>query len=201
MDIRIVKNTDFCLVYDQPPINGDLTWQMLLEWWGKKEGLDPDDDKVRRDFGKRLQASLQSVPERIFFDTYFKEFKEKFGDRLPALIPQVYLHYDPRSRIERSKPVLFRQKMDFLILLRNATRIVIEIDGKQHYANENGLASPQRYAEMVSEDRRIKLLGYEIYRFGGAEFADLKDAHNVIVAFFNELFSRYEVASIINKKS
>jgi very-short-patch-repair endonuclease len=193
MDIRIVENANYCLIYDQPPTNGDLTWQMLLEWWGKKEGVDPKIEKVRQDFGLRLRSSLQSEPERMLFDTYFREYKKKLGDSLPALLPQVYLHYDPRSQIERGKPVLVRQRMDFLMLLRDATRIVIEIDGKQHYTNEDGSGSPLQYAEMVVEDRRIKLLGYEIYRFGGAEFTDPEKAHKAIITFFDELFSCYEI--------
>ena len=170
MDIRVVRYADHCLVYDQPPPQGDLTWQMLVEWWAEKTAADPSNDNTRRDFGLRLRASLQSEPERILFDTFFKTLKPVFGVNLPALLPQVYLHYDPRNQSERNKPVLVRQRMDFLILLRNSTRIVIEIDGKQHYADREDRASPSQYAEMVAEDRRIRLLGYEVYRFGGAEF-------------------------------
>jgi len=33
-----------------------------------------------------------------------------------------------------------------------------------------GRPSPARYAEMVREDRRIRLAGYGLYRFGGHEF-------------------------------
>jgi very-short-patch-repair endonuclease len=178
-------------VYDQPPTKGDLTWQMLLEWWGTKTGLDISKASVRQDFGARLQQSLQSEPERILFNTYFREFKLKYGDRLPALLPQVYLHYDPRTQRERGKPVLVRQRMDFLLLLRNSVRVVIEIDGKQHYSDVDGKASPQLYAEMVAEDRRIRCLGYEIYRFGGAEFVG--DATEIIVTFFKDLFEHHGI--------
>lgn len=58
--------------------------------------------------------------------------------------------------------------MDFLLLLPHRQRVVIEIDGKQHYA-DGDTASPQRYASMVAEDRNLRLLGYEVYRFGGFE--------------------------------
>jgi hypothetical protein len=134
---------------------------MLLEWWGAIKGADPNSADIRRSFGLRLRESLQSEPERFLFDTYFKVFRPKFGANLPALLPQVYLHYDPRSQKERGKPVLARQRMDFLMLLRNAARIVLEIDGIQHYTDNVGIASPQRYAEMVAEDRRIKAIGYD----------------------------------------
>ena len=191
MDIRVVGYADKCLIYDQPPPYGDLTWQMLVEWWGKMKGLDPKSENIRRDFGLRLRASLQSEPEKMLFDTYFKIFKPKMGGDLPALLPQVYLHYDPRNLNERGKPVLVRQRMDFLMLLRNSVRIVIEIDGVQHYSNGEGRASPSNYAEMVSEDRRIRLLGYEIYRFGGAEFIHAEQASQTLSLFFEELFRRY----------
>ena len=40
----------------------------------------------------------------------------------------------------------------------------------QHYS-DNGVASPERYAAMVSEDRALRLARYEVYRFGGHELA------------------------------
>jgi hypothetical protein len=202
MNIRVVRYAEQCLVYDQPPPSGDLTWTMLVEWWRRVSGTTSNDTDTRRNLGERLIASLQSEPERFLFVTYFKAFKSILGDNLPALLPQVYLHYDPRHRKERSEPVLVRQRMDFLMLLRNATRIVIEIDGVQHYSNDDGHASPQRYAEMVAEDRRIKGLGYEVYRFGGAEivawdgekFVIQSSAYETIVRFFEELFSRHGIS-------
>ena len=43
-----------------------------------------------------------------------------------------------------------------------------------------------RYATMVSEDRRLRLAGYEVYRFGGAEFSP--DAHaELLESFFEDL--------------
>lgn len=193
MDIRIVRNAEQCLVYDKPPTNNDLTWKELVSWWAEKQSEDPEDSEVRRRLGLKLRNSLQSEPEKMLFDLYFKMFRSKLGDKLPALLPQVYLHYDPRSQKERHQPVLVRQRMDFLMLLRNNARIVIEIDGIQHYANSDGQAMTTRYAQMVSEDRRIRLLGYEIYRFGGAEFVSKKSAKKVVSHFFNQLFVRHGI--------
>ena len=209
MNIRIVGHEDKCLVYDQPPPAGNLTWTMLVEWWCKQTKKPSNDAEARSEFGKRLQASLQSEAERVFFANYFRVFKPILEDNLPALLPQVYLHYDPRSRGERSKPVLVRQRMDFLILLANAARIVIEIDGIQHYSDDNGRASPSRYAEMVAEDRRIRNLGYEVYRFGGAEivarngekFVPLDTAKETITSFFQELFTRHGIKAVLESHS
>jgi very-short-patch-repair endonuclease len=79
--------------------------------------------------------------------------------------------------------------MDFLLLLSPHERVVIEVDGKQHYA-EGDVASPGLYAEMVAADRDLRLLGYEVYRFGGAEFS--KDrVGNVLDVFFRRLFERH----------
>ncbi len=170
-----------------------LTWQMLVDWRSKLKNLDNKSPETRHELGRRLQKSVQSEPERILFDTYFKAFKPKFKDDLPALLPQVYLHYDPRFHSERSEPVLVRQRRDFLMILRNAVRVIIEIDGIHHYAEKNGKASSVRYAKMVVEDRRIKNLGYEVYRFGGAEFLNLEHAYEAIIAFFENLFARYDI--------
>jgi very-short-patch-repair endonuclease len=83
--------------------------------------------------------------------------------------------------------------MDFLLLLPGRQRVVIEVDGKQHYA-EGDAASPRLYGEMVAEDRRLRLRGYEVYRFGGYELvADgtpQPGAVEKLRAFFDELIGR-----------
>lgn len=65
--------------------------------------------------------------------------------------------------------------MDFLVLLPHCKNIVIEIDDKQHYS-ENEQASLRLYAKMVAEDRRLNLTGYELYRFGGYKFLKAEKA-------------------------
>ncbi len=95
--------------------------------------------------------------EAAVFETYYRHFTDKLGDALPALIPQVYLHYDAMTaRDYGGKPLLPRQCMDFLMLLENHVRIVLEVDGK-HYFAEGDVASPSRYAQMVAEDRVLRL--------------------------------------------
>jgi very-short-patch-repair endonuclease len=66
--------------------------------------------------------------------------------------------------------------------------VVIEVDGKQHYASGEK-ASPELYAQMVAEDRRLRLAGYEVYRFGGAElFSEARKA--MVEGFFDQLAAR-----------
>ena len=81
--------------------------------------------------------------------------------------------------------------MDFLMIFSHRDRVVSEIDGKQHYA-DGDIAKPSLYAEMVKAQREMTLYGYDVYRFGGAEFCG--EQNNVITSlqpFFERLFSKY----------
>jgi hypothetical protein len=71
-------------------------------------------------------------------------------------------------------------------------RVVIEVDGKHHYAGSAGNADVQRYAQMVRGDRELKLAGYEVFRFGAAEL-QVPTAKEDVKAFFEALFNRYGV--------
>jgi very-short-patch-repair endonuclease len=119
----------------------------------------------------------------------FREYCSLYGSHgfdLPALIPQVYLHLDPYTK--QKGGTLVRQRMDFLLLLPNRKRVVLELDGMQHYADATTRqAKPGLYADMVAEDRRLRLAGYEVYRFGGTEFVDRDRAARMLAAFFHEL--------------
>ena len=193
--IDIVEHGDRCLVYDRPLAAAGLSWGELVSWWSKTPygagaGAEPD-----RSLYRRLLLSLDSEPEKVLFKAYGSRYGQPHADELPALIPQVYLHYDPYTIRElggRDGQVLARQRMDFLLVLPDRSRVVIEIDGKQHYADGN-TASPRRYAEMVREDRRLRLTGYEVYRWGGAELMpDDTSAPRRVAAFFDELLERHQ---------
>ena len=193
-DIQITENEKFCLIYDLPIPKTGLLWSDLITWWAKKGGKEPSID-TERSLYRRLRESLssESPPEDILFKTYFEKFRDKYGEKLPALIPQVYLHYDPYTiRETQGVAQLPRQRMDFLMLFSNYDRIVIEIDGQQHYA-VNSKANPEKYAEMVIADRQLRLNGYEVYRFGGYEF-QAEDITITIVKFFDKLFKKHRIA-------
>lgn len=192
--IEIVKNADYCLVYDLPIPTG-LLWTDLLKWWANKNNLPFPEKKTEEDLLLRLKKSLapNSPPEILLFKTYFSHFREKLGEALPALVPQVYLHYDPKTSKElKGIKRLPRQRMDFLILFSNSERVVIEVDGKHHYANDDDQASPQKYSEMVAQDRKLRLQGYEVYRFGGYELNE-NTGKDLITSFFEQLFIKYGV--------
>lgn len=188
-NIQIAKNNEYCLVYDKTiPVIG-LKWVDLVKWWSDKNGIERNAD-CARDLLARLRISISSPPEFTFFDTYYREYA-KLKNKMPALLPQVYLHYDPYSMKRHGFKYLLRQRMDFLLLLNNNKRIVIEIDGVQHYS-ESDKASPKLYSSMVSADRELKLLGYEVYRFGGFEL-NQESANETIKLFFDALFEKHEI--------
>jgi hypothetical protein len=203
-DIAIHNDTD-ALIYDRFLATSGLHWSTLVEWWQDRNCI-ADLKEAKQSLYKRLVLSVKeasSPGEYTLFDTYYREFPKVLGDQLPALIPQVHLHYDPRTMKQRGNdPVLLRQRMDFLLLIDQNVRIVIEVDGAQHYA-DGDKASPAKYRDMVVEDRRLRLTGYELYRFGGAEFKDtvLKDgkytigpmAKQVAVEFFQQLFNKHHI--------
>jgi AbiJ N-terminal domain 3 len=209
-DVKIVKNEDKILIFDRPlPPSGQLLWRDLVAWWQLREGLE-DEKEAYKSLYQRLARSVHaanSPGEFALFRKYYERFGKQLREKLPALIPQVYLHYDPYTKRERGdEEFLARQRMDFLLMLENRVRIVIEIDGRHHYATEDPksgqfTASPELYAKTCLEDRRLRLLGYEVYRFGGIEFidTDLKtrtigpQSEEKVLDFFERLLKKYEV--------
>jgi hypothetical protein len=193
-DIRVVKNEQSCLVYDQPLTAHGLSWADLTRWRASRNNLirssAPD---IARSLYSRLDLSLaDNAAERRILRVYADRYI-RLSDDIPALIPQVYLHYDPYTRAHHgtATPPLARQRMDFLLLLPQRIRIVIECDGKQHYSDESGFAAPQRYAEMAAEDRELRLRGYEVYRFGGVELTESPATEKRLATFFDRLAERY----------
>lgn len=65
-DIMIVSNQDKCLVYDNPVASSGIMWKQLQDWY--------DEELLMLSTGVGLKGfmktSLESVPERLFFETY-----------------------------------------------------------------------------------------------------------------------------------
>lgn len=186
-----------------------LLWKDLRGWWQETHGIE-DAATAKDQLYLRLLQSVRatnSPGEFAVFRGYYERYGASLGEKLPALLPQVYLHYDPYTRRERGdEQFLVRQRMDFLLMLDYGIRVVIEVDGRRHYAaptagGQGYAADPSRYAEMVAEDRRLRLAGYEVYRFGAAEFADVDfyrsmiepNAQAILAAFFDKLLRKHQV--------
>jgi hypothetical protein len=187
--LKITEGAERVLVYDDPIGPEGLTWSDLTTWWAGRDGGAASPAESARQLYRRLSASLANDPERLMFRTYCMLYRTE-GDQVPALLPQVYLHYDPHGRGGRA--TLVRQRMDFLLLLPGGRRVVLELDGAQHYADLEAsacghrVARPTKYAEMVAEDRKLRLRGYEVYRFGGAEFTG-PNAGQMLTSFYRDL--------------
>ncbi|RSE35119.1 hypothetical protein [Acinetobacter junii] len=190
--VSVISDDGDPLTYDRKIID-HLNWSDMEDWWDEIN-IYPN-LKLRT----RLNNCLDSKAEEIFFKSYFSLFQEKLGEKLPALIPQVYIAYDPmRAKDLEGGKTRIRQRIDFLMILPNLKRVIIEIDGKHHYAREDGRADTKRYAEMVKVDRDLRLRGYEVYRFGGAEFYNDQNtpednAVSVVKDFFTALFKQHEI--------
>jgi very-short-patch-repair endonuclease len=194
-DIEIVTQADEVLVYDQPILGSGLLWRDLQAWWAGPKGLPAADPGTKEQLYRRLRSSLpdNSPPQANFFRAFHAVYKNAFDD-LPALLPEVWLHYDPRTIEQRGRDALLRQRMDFLMLLPHGVRVVLEVDGAQHFSDEAGRASPSEYASLARADRELRLLGYEVYRFGGAELGQ-GAAERVVKEFFDGLFTRHGIDS------
>lgn len=210
-DVEIVKHADKVLIFDKPlPSSGMLLWRDLEAWYAESQRIS-DLVSAKEQLFRRLRRAVygtRSPGELAIFQGYYERFGASLGDRLPALIPQVYLHYDPYTRRQRGdEHFLSRQRMDFLLMLEQGVRIVIEVDGRHHYGApdprtaDQYIASAQRYAEMAQEDRQLRLMGYEVYRFGGYEFVDVDMEQRVVgpnskrsvTEFFDRLLARHGI--------
>ena len=195
-----VVNANGALIYDQGiPMNG-ISWEALVNWY--EQLTQGNTEKQMIDL---FDNCLDSKAEKMFCKVYIS-YVAAHGKHIPALIPQVYMYYDPKTKAQREWQIFEHQKMDFMMIISPSQRVVFEIDGYQHYAEDDEVpgtfhkhyASPARYADMVKAHREMSLAGYDVYRFGGREFwvndyTSEEDIISNIRAFFDRLFEKYYV--------
>lgn len=189
--VEVLDSDDVVLRYDREVPSTGLTWGHLLSWWGDCNGLDPESPETKRTLWNRLLVSLPdpnvSPPQRFLFNEYHRVFGAGAGRDLPALLPEVWLHWDPRARSHRGDDAMPTLRMDFVMLLKDHRRVVIEVDGAQHYSID-GVAVPAVYAETTRGDRDLRLAGYEVYRFAGYELTPERGS-STVREFFTRLFT------------
>lgn len=194
-DIEIVENADKVLVYDRP-IGGDgIRWRDLQAWWKDTQQL-PNEAEAKKSLYRRLIRSLpdSSPAQRNLYELYHEIHRSAVRD-LPALLPEVWLHWDPKTVRDRGPKALLRFRMDFLLLLPLGQRVVLEVDGSQHYTSSDGRPDGTKYAANMRGDRDLKLSGYEVFRFGATELHDRERARTLLQQFFADLFRRFQVTS------
>ncbi|MGX1907681.1 hypothetical protein ACWIID_02275 [Streptomyces phaeochromogenes] len=191
---EITKNAEHCLKYDRPiPVVG-LTVTDVLDWWKHRDGiysLSPVAQLQRLKTQLEGSCSPKSPPERHLLRVYWEFAKTRGFNTTPAILPQVYLHYDPIAQKDRDRQngrVIPVQVRDFMLFAPGGRRIILEIDGKEHYSVGDEPA-PKEYAKMTKEDRRLRLQGYEVYRFGGYEFQDRQEPDKMLMEFFAALLA------------
>lgn len=174
--LDVVNDTDL-LVYDGY-VSDSFLYKDFNEWW----------EKVSVEKYRNYKNTLNSMEQKVA-DYYKNNFKK---DDFPVLIPQVYLHYDPKNQKFRKMiedgSILSFQRMDFLIIYKGK-RVIIEIDGETH-TPENNL---EKYSKQCKYDRDMKFLGYDVFRLGGFELTYNFD--NVIRDFFDKLLNYLNVNS------
>lgn len=195
-DIEIVGgNPDDILVYDREIPNEGLRWRDVHAWWQDTRKFSSEID-ARKDLYQRLLKSLpkNSDGQRNLFIAYHEILKPSV--EVPALLPEVWLHWDHKTVQERGPEALLRSRMDFLLLLPHGQRVVFEVDGSQHYTRDRG-RSPDttKYAEMVAADRDLKLRGYEVFRFGHDELKGHDAAQDLLRQFLPDMFRRFRVSN------
>lgn len=197
--VQIPVNEDKYLLYDEEVDAGGLTWENLLEWYNNNHS--PFDKGLLEKMWDAVKHCESPIEEQFF--SYYLGIIEEYGNNLPALLPQVYLYYDFKVQKERTIKIFDHQCMDFLMLFSGSQRVVIELDGIQHYSDRTvrvsgnpypqPIASTTLYASMVSAQREMTLAGYEVYRFGGKEFQNQERARDMIRQFFVDLFSKHGI--------
>jgi very-short-patch-repair endonuclease len=192
-DIEILGNEDNVLVYDRPIGGNGIRWRDLQAWFKDTQQL-PSEAEAKKSLYQRLIRSLpdNSPPQRNLYELYHEIHGRAVQD-LPALLPEVWLHWDPKTVRERGREALLRFRMDFLLLLPHGQRVVLEVDGSQHFTSPDGRPDSTKYAASMRGDRDLKLSGYEVFRFGATELQDRERARTLLEQFFADLFRRFDI--------
>jgi hypothetical protein len=203
-DVEIVSNAEHVLVYDRPITADGIRWRDLQAWWKASYRLDSD-EQAKTMLYQRLRQSLpaSSPPQQLLFDLYHDIYGAAVYD-LPALLPEVWLYWDPKTVQQRGAAALLNLRMDFLLLVPGGGRIVLEVDGKAHYAIEHQdmprglpkwIADPATYARTMAGSRSLTLAGYEVHRFGAYDLLHTGQARATLTRFFADLFGRHRIAA------
>ncbi|MFE2305053.1 hypothetical protein [Streptomyces sp. NPDC059411] len=192
--VSIAKDAENFLVWDEAISPNGLTVSDVLTWWGKCDGithLSADEQLMRLKDRFLKSCAPKSNQERYLLNAYWKFAEDRGFSITPALLPQVWLHYDPVTLKERGlagELALDAQRRDFMMLAPGGRRVVLEVDGMHHYS-KGGQPSREEYAKNVKGDRELRLQGYEVYRFGTYEFESSQNPAAMLAQFFTRFLA------------
>ncbi|WP_322101885.1 hypothetical protein [Paraburkholderia sp. J41] len=154
------------LVYDRPIGNDVLRWSDLQQWWSETEQI-ADATQAKRSPYVRSKARLphKSPPQSLLFNAFFVGFRGAVQN-LPALLREVWLHWGPRTVKERGRDALPRFRIDFLLLLPQGARVVIELEASTTARTSRGASARntmcswlEATADSSSRDMKFLTLG------------------------------------------
>jgi very-short-patch-repair endonuclease len=160
-----------------------LTIGDMLRWWRSNR-------RAEDSLYERFKSCCQNADERAVLDFYYNAKVGRIDENceLPALLPQVWLAFDPLTRQQRlGEAAVDRQRLDFLMYLPGRRKVIIEVDGIYHISKGDGRACLETYSKGLAADRGLMAKGYMIYRFGADEIQ--KDASDVLGQFFHDILS------------
>ncbi|MFE5689668.1 hypothetical protein, partial [Streptomyces sp. NPDC056512] len=137
-DIEIAERADQVLVYDRPIGKDGLRWHELRAWWQESRQI-PQGEDAGKALYDRMEACLptNSPGQHNLFWLYHRIHRDTLDD-VPALLPEIWIHWDPKSVRARGDNALTNLRMDFLMLLPGGHRVVLEVDGIQHFTRNHG---------------------------------------------------------------
>ncbi|MFB7899944.1 hypothetical protein ACFC1B_26875, partial [Streptomyces xiamenensis] len=62
----------------------------------------------------------------------------------------------------------------------------------------DGRPDTDKYAQQAAEDRKLKLRGYDVYRFGGKELSTEEAALQVMRQFLTDPWHHYDLPALPN---
>lgn len=161
-------------------------------------------DKYQFRLWNKLEKYCGSESERDFFNLYTNlcfNSSCNWGYNEPALIPQVYINWfftqNERDKNKKQKPFI----VDFVFKssrFGTDNLVIVEIDGKSHYANYNNsnrtyALSEEMYAEHLKKDRWLRNQGFKVFRIGNSEIKNItslpeRKQPEAFFDFFEEIF-------------
>ena len=147
-------------------------------------GQNRDQMEIARSCGNSMQVECEIIFYHAYFVQFIKPYLENKNSAPIALLPQVYLNWDPFTKKQRGYK-LVNQKVDFLWYGPNHFPLVIEIDGPSHWEFPD-----VGYRVQCEFDRDLMDRGFHIRRFTNEEIRSWH-SDGKLEEKVKSIFSRY----------